>query len=128
MQDPSLAKISLNEIQGYDFRELLKAPDVLANGYIVEGVNVGRGDYWKDPIELRSVLSLFPFSCTSTRLILPCCFRAHNVITTGVKFWPVFDGELKPCLEECNDHIGLFRDDEIYIIRWSFYSEITGVK
>ena len=50
------------------------------------------------------------------------------MITTGVKCWPVSESQLRPVLDESVDHVGLFRDDEIYIVRWSFYTEQTGIK
>ena len=60
------------------------------------------------------------------RVIIFC--RAHKVITTGVKCWPVSGSELRSPLDETVDHVGLFRDDEIYIVRWSFYTELTGIR
>ena len=68
LQDAKFAKVSLNPIHDHDFRELLKPNDPLDKGFIVEAVNVGRGDYWKDPIELRySIKKSFKFSMVDFR-------------------------------------------------------------
>ena len=77
----------MNPIRDYDFRELMKAQDPLENGLVVEAVNVGRGDYWKDPIELRlEIEAAFSYldnrqtcSCYTVNIDLTRKFRFKNI-------------------------------------------------
>ncbi|CAF1347565.1 unnamed protein product [Rotaria magnacalcarata] len=62
---------------------------------ILEQVNLGRGQYWYDPIEMRG----------------------HQIQTVDVNVWHVSDNERH---ELSQSSYGQFYSDDVYIVRWKY--------
>ncbi|CAF4311365.1 unnamed protein product, partial [Rotaria magnacalcarata] len=62
---------------------------------ILEQVNLGRGQYWYDPIEKRG----------------------HQIQTVDLNVWHVSDNERH---ELSQSSYGQFYSDDVYIVRWKY--------